>query len=455
MGMRRIRFRIVLPVIFGVLALFLFAWDYENGRVVASVGMGWDTGPPVWPYQAVPSFSYALNAPAYIISWPILKLLNLRTLSLQYAVWFPAIVMLWWWVGRYFDFGFPGCESHSRLKLRAAMLLVSSSVLAILAARVCFDQYRWTHQYWSGHPLTYATIFLGPAGSILWCLFFATIFFRAAIHRVGHRLAASTLNRTTYRLYLFFALVLSLNAVGVSHLDHLIRPAPDPTHCETDRLHRLGCVHGTATDENQEPVAHVEINLIPRFKFGDARRFGTKNEWTDEQGRFNFDSTEKGEYTLAVNPFDMSAGPMEEEPFDTRYYPDAEGEVGAEPVTVNYSSATNLYPLKLRKSKFMTIEVSVEWEDGSRPKRSDIFVQNTRYWGLLGGFEEIEYGVGKISLAQGFEYVANAQVECVGRNGPEHRLAKPSPMFKVAAGQTPTNLSLVLLGAPCVLWERP
>jgi hypothetical protein len=163
----------------------------------------------------------------------------------------------------------------------------------------------------------------------------------------------------------------------------------------------------------------------------------------------------KGEYTLAVNPFEMSAGPAEGEPFDTRHYPGVDVELGAEPVTVNYSSATNLSPLKLRKSKFITIEVNVEWEDGSRPKHSDIFVQNTRYWGLLGGFEEIESGVGKISLAQGFEYVANAQAECVGRNGPEQRLAKPSPQFKVADGQTPTKLSLILLGAPCVLRERP
>ena len=102
----------------------------------------------------------------------------------------------------------------------------------------------------------------------------------------------------------------------------------------------MGCVHGTATDENQEPVAHVEINLIPRFKSGDARRFGTKSEWTDEQGRFNFDGTDKGEYTLAVNPFEMSAGPAEGEPFDTRHYPGVDVELGAEPVTVNYSSAT-------------------------------------------------------------------------------------------------------------------
>src|SRR6202158_1433101 len=291
--MQRIRFRIVLPVIFGALALFLFAWEYENDRVVASVGMGWDTGPPVWPYRAVPSFSYGVNAPAYIVSWPILKLINLRTLSLQYAVWFPAILVLWWWVGSYFDFGLPGRESHPRRKLRTGILLVASSVLILLAAQVGFDQYRWAREYWSGHPLIYATTFLGPAGSILWCLFFASIFVRAAIYLVRHRLAASTLNPTSYRPYLFFALILGLNAAGISYLDRVISPAPDPTHCETDRLHRLGCVHGAATDETQEPVAHVEINLIPRFKSGDARRFGTKSEWTDEQGRFNFDGTDK------------------------------------------------------------------------------------------------------------------------------------------------------------------
>jgi hypothetical protein len=84
-------------------------------------------------------------------------------------------------------------------------------------------------------------------------------------------------------------------------------------------------------------------------------------------------------------------------------------------------------------------------KDGSRPKLSDIFVQSTRYWGLLGGFEEIENGVGTISLAEGFEYVANAQVECAGRDGPEQRLAIPSQKFKVADGQTQTKLRLFLL----------
>jgi hypothetical protein len=49
--MRRIRFRLVLPIVFGFLSLILFAWEYENDRVIESMGMAWDMGPPMWPYR--------------------------------------------------------------------------------------------------------------------------------------------------------------------------------------------------------------------------------------------------------------------------------------------------------------------------------------------------------------------------------------------------------------------
>jgi len=50
--------------------------------------MGWDMGPPFWPYQAIYLLLFTINAPAFVLSMPILKLLNLQTLSLQYGVWF-------------------------------------------------------------------------------------------------------------------------------------------------------------------------------------------------------------------------------------------------------------------------------------------------------------------------------------------------------------------------------
>jgi hypothetical protein len=57
----------------------------ENNRMVGLMGMGWDMGPPFWPYQAIYLLLFTINAPAFVLSMPILKLLNLQTLSLQYG----------------------------------------------------------------------------------------------------------------------------------------------------------------------------------------------------------------------------------------------------------------------------------------------------------------------------------------------------------------------------------
>jgi hypothetical protein len=76
-----IRFRLVLPLVFGFLAAVLMTWDYENNRMVGLMGMGWDMGPPFWPYQTICLLLFTINAPAFVLSMPILKLLNLQTLS--------------------------------------------------------------------------------------------------------------------------------------------------------------------------------------------------------------------------------------------------------------------------------------------------------------------------------------------------------------------------------------
>jgi len=185
--MRNIRFRVVLPILFGFLAVVLFSWDYQNERVVESMGMGWDTGPPMWPYRAVQIISYAINAPAYVISWPILKLLEPRIYSLQYAVWFPAIVALWWWVGRSIDFGLLGSRNYSHWKLIAASLLIGAVAVLSLATYIGLDEYHWAQQYWRGDPPVYAFLFLRAAGPMLWCFFFAAAFVRSAARLVKRR----------------------------------------------------------------------------------------------------------------------------------------------------------------------------------------------------------------------------------------------------------------------------
>ena len=73
-----IRFRLVLPLVFGFLATVLMTWDDENNRMVGLMGMGWDMGPPFWPYQAIYLLLFTINAPAFVLSMPILKLLTFK-----------------------------------------------------------------------------------------------------------------------------------------------------------------------------------------------------------------------------------------------------------------------------------------------------------------------------------------------------------------------------------------
>jgi len=268
--MRSIRFRVVLPLTLGFLALALFAWDYENERVVASMGMGWDTGPPIWPYRAVPLFSYAVNTPSYEISRPILKLLDLRTSSLQYAVWFSAIMALWWWIGTSIDFGLLDRRSYSHPKLVAGILFAGAVFLLSLAAHVGLDEYRLFQQYWPGHPPIYAILLLRAAGPILWCFFLAGAFVRSAFHLIRREPPPLVSNPFGYRAFLFCAALLCLNATGIFHLDRVLSPPVDRNSCEVDRLYRLGCIHGTVSDESGKPVGHIEVNLIPTFKTGNA-----------------------------------------------------------------------------------------------------------------------------------------------------------------------------------------
>jgi hypothetical protein len=207
------------------------------------------------------------------------------------------------------------------------------------------------------------------------------------------------------------------------------------------------------TDESERPIGHIEVNLIPTFKTGNARWYGTKTEWTDEQGKYNFNGTESGKYILAVNSFEASAGPDEQRPFATLYYRATEDESAAEPVIVRQPSATNLAPLKVRRLKGATIGVTIVWEDGTRPERSNIVLHNTSYFGVLSPSKQVDNGAGRMDLLEGFEYEVNASVECDGGKIIEQRESKPIRRISTSEGSTPREITLVLPGPRCVLWE--
>src|SRR5882762_10661027 len=88
----------------------------------------------------------------------------------------------------------------------------------------------------------------------------------------------------------------------------------------------LAAIHGTVMDESGKPISHIEVDLIPVHKTGDARWYGTHSEWTDDQGRYNLNRMEPGEYFLGANAFSSFGAPDAERPFASAYYPAAENE---------------------------------------------------------------------------------------------------------------------------------
>jgi hypothetical protein len=155
----RIRFRYVLPMAFGFLSFVLMIWDHENNRIVESMGMDWDMGPPFWPYQAVFLVLITVNLPAFVLSVPILTLLHLH-----------ANVR---WVGTRIDFGLLGHRHYRNAKALAGFLSVAALGLFCVAAWIALGEIHWWMEYGRpDSPFRFPSL-LRTVGPVLWCLVLA------------------------------------------------------------------------------------------------------------------------------------------------------------------------------------------------------------------------------------------------------------------------------------------
>jgi hypothetical protein len=169
--MRPLRFRLLLPLVFGCLALALTAWEFHNERVIASVGMGWDTGPPIWPYQTSWILLQAINAPAYALDLPLFLLLGVTTdARLLLGVEVPTIFLWWWFIGWRIDFGLLPQREVRQRGLWGAVLGVASLGFWSCATYLVLQQVKFWSEYgergWSGPML----FLMRHAGILWWCL---------------------------------------------------------------------------------------------------------------------------------------------------------------------------------------------------------------------------------------------------------------------------------------------
>jgi len=172
------RLRIILPSVMGVVSLPLVLWDIHNERVIESMGMAWDMGAPIWPYQTSDILLRLLNGPAYFIAVPITNSLRLFATS-QYFLVFPAILLWWWFLGLQLDRGLAITKSQWRRPVFS--LLVLLAVLLLWAATSISDEsFRWWFRYVEVpglNALLMMTRFLTPA---VWCVLIALLAVTAA-----------------------------------------------------------------------------------------------------------------------------------------------------------------------------------------------------------------------------------------------------------------------------------
>ena len=120
------RLRIVLPSVIGVPSLPLILWDIHNARAIESMGMAWDVGAPIWPYQASDILLRALNAPAYSIAMPLATLCRVPA-PMHLLLIAPAIVMSWWLLGLILDGGLTRWSRYPMCVLVITLLLWTAS----------------------------------------------------------------------------------------------------------------------------------------------------------------------------------------------------------------------------------------------------------------------------------------------------------------------------------------
>jgi hypothetical protein len=168
----------------GVLSLPLILWDVHNARVIESMGMAWDTGAPIWPYQTSDILLRLLNGPAYFITMPLANIFRLAAPSHHLLV-FPATLIWWWFLGLRLDHGLVRTKPPWRWPV--FMALVTFATLLLWAATVVSrDAFRWWFEYgrdFKGESTLLMVRFLSPA---LWCVAL-TVLLVVAAKRVATR----------------------------------------------------------------------------------------------------------------------------------------------------------------------------------------------------------------------------------------------------------------------------
>lgn len=171
-------YRVSLPTVLGLTTLAIILWDHHNNKVIYSMGMGWDTGAPVWPYQTAWLLNAALNAPAAILTRPFFLLPNSALPEQHYPVFLATALLWWWWLGTRIDYGFLAGVKVQRRRLWIACLVVLALACWWAIFLVCGDAWWFAiHRGLLIHPFLY----LPGLGFFIWALALSAVSLRSSM----------------------------------------------------------------------------------------------------------------------------------------------------------------------------------------------------------------------------------------------------------------------------------
>jgi hypothetical protein len=166
----------------GAVTVLLTVWDIHNSFMIESMGMAWDTGAPIWPYQTSDILLRFLNFPAYFFAVPIANVLRLAAPKHHLLV-LPSALVWWWLLGRWLDHGLMIGRIRRRWSFYA-VLLVLSALLLWVATSISATTLHWWLQYGgkvrNDNELLMMLRFLTPA---IWCC--ALVFLLAVAMKKG------------------------------------------------------------------------------------------------------------------------------------------------------------------------------------------------------------------------------------------------------------------------------
>jgi hypothetical protein len=162
------RCRIVLPAVMGAITVPLTIWDIHNERVTESMGMAWDIGAPVWPYQTPDILLRLLNGPAYFVALPIANAFRLFG-PRYYITVIPAVLIWWWLVGLGLDRGRLPVGARWRWVV-VALLAISAVLLMWAAVAVSANAFHWWFKYASSFkPIERSLLMVSFLSPAVWC----------------------------------------------------------------------------------------------------------------------------------------------------------------------------------------------------------------------------------------------------------------------------------------------